>query len=161
VSRWSEEGGHELILELLVAATDDDLARVGGDTDRYDAEIRPGQTVEAMQFLQDRGVEPAIWKIEGLATREAAERIAAAARRDGRTAQCIVLGRHAPTDRLNEWLRIAAPVEGFLGFAIGRSIWWDVLEARLAGEIDEADARRRVAENYAGFVRVYLEALGG
>ncbi|HEY0374078.1 MAG TPA: DUF2090 domain-containing protein [Amnibacterium sp.] len=161
VSAWSAEGGHDLILELLVAATDDDLAKVGGDTERYDAEIRPGLTVQAMEFLQDHGVEPAIWKIEGLATREAAERIAATARRDGRSAQCIVLGRHAPTEQLDEWLRIAAPVEGFLGFAIGRSIWWDVLEGRLSGELDEAAARRRIAEHYTGFVRTYLAALDG
>ncbi|HEV7623303.1 MAG TPA: DUF2090 domain-containing protein [Amnibacterium sp.] len=161
VSAWATAGRRGLILELLVAATDDDLAKVDGDTDRYDAEVRPGLTVQVMEFLQDHGVEPAIWKIEGLATREAAERIAAAARRDGRAARCIVLGRHAPAERLNEWLRIAAPVEGFLGFAIGRSIWWDVLEGRLSGELDEAEARRRIAERYAGFVRTYLDALGG
>jgi 5-dehydro-2-deoxygluconokinase len=161
VSSWSTAGGHALILELLVPATDDDLAKVGGDTDRYDAEIRPDLTVQAMEFLQDHGVEPAIWKIEGLATREAAERIAATARRDGRSASCIVLGRHAPTEQLNEWLRIAAPVEGFLGFAIGRSIWWDVLESRLSGELDETAARQRIAESYTGFVRTYLDALGG
>jgi myo-inositol catabolism protein IolC len=64
-------------------------------------------------------------------------------------------------EQLDEWLRIAAPVEGFLGFAIGRSIWWDVLEDRLAGTIDEAEARRRIAANYSGFVRTYLDALGG
>jgi len=161
VSAWATAGSRALILELLVPATDDDLAKVDGDTGRYDAEIRPGLTVQAMEFLQDRGVEPSIWKIEGLASRESAERIAATARRDGRTAQCIVLGRHAPTEQLNEWLRIAAPVEGFLGFAIGRSIWWDVLEGRLSGDLDEAEARRRIAANYTGFVRTYLDALGG
>jgi myo-inositol catabolism protein IolC len=161
VSAWATAGGHALILELLVPATDDDLAKVDGATDRYDAEIRPGLTVQAMEFLQDRGVEPAIWKIEGLASPESAERIVVAARREGRTAQCIVLGRHAPAEQLNEWLRIAAPVEGFLGFAIGRSIWWDVIEGRLSGALDEAEARRRIAANYTGFVRTYLDALGG
>jgi len=161
VSAWATAGGHALILELLVPATDDDLAKVDGNVDRYDDEIRPRLTVQAMEFLQDRGVEPAIWKIEGLARRESAERIAATARRDGRSAQCIVLGRHAPAEQLNEWLRIAAPVDGFLGFAIGRSIWWDVVEGRLAGELDEAEARKRIAANYTGFVRTYLDALGG
>ena len=161
VSAWATAGGRALILELLVPATEDDLAKVDGDADRYDAEIRPGLTVQAMEFLQDRGVEPAVWKIEGLASRESAERIAATARRDARRAQCIVLGRHAPAEQLNEWLRIAAPVDGFLGFAIGRSIWWDVIEGRLSGELDEAEARRRIAANYTGFVRTYLDAIGG
>ncbi|MDQ1513539.1 MAG: hypothetical protein QOC59_1381 [Microbacteriaceae bacterium] len=158
VSAWADRGAHELILELLVPATDENLASVGGDTDRYDREVRPGLTVEVLRYLQDRGVEPAIWKIEGLATREAAESVAQAARRDGRGAGCIVLGRHAPKEQLDEWLRTAAAVDGFIGFAIGRSIWWDVIEGRLSGDIGEDEARRRIADNFRGFVRTYLDA---
>lgn len=160
VSSWARKEGLQFIVELLVPATDEDDAAVGGDTDRYDREIRPGLTVRSMEFLQDRGVEPAIWKIEGLAAREDAERVAATARRDGRDGRCIVLGRHAPTAQLDEWLRVAAPVEGFVGFAIGRSNWWDALEDRLAEKIDEATARRQVADNYTHFVRTYLDARG-
>ena len=158
VSAWAAEGGHDLILELLVPATDDDLAKVDGDTDRYDRELRPDLTVRIIEYLQERGVEPAIWKIEGLDRREDAELVAATARRDGRHASCIVLGRHAPKEQLDEWLRVAAPVEGFVGFAIGRSTWWDALEGRLSGDLDEDAVRAQVAEHYAGFVRTYLEA---
>ena len=161
VSAWAARGGRSFLLELLVPATDADSAQVGGDTDRYDREIRPDLTVRSIAFLQDRGVEPAIWKIEGLAKREDAERVVAAARRNGRDASCIVLGRHAPKEQLDEWLRVAAPVEGFVGFAIGRSIWWDALEARIAGNLDEAGARAQIAKNYAGFVRTYLDAQSG
>jgi myo-inositol catabolism protein IolC len=160
ISSWARRAGLDFIVELLVPATDEDSAKVDGDTDRYDRELRPGLTVSSIEFLQDHGVEPAIWKIEGLAQREDAERIAAAARRDGRDGRCIVLGRHAPTEQLDEWLRVAAPVEGFVGFAIGRSNWWDALEARLAEQIDEATARKQVADNYTHFVRTYLDARG-
>jgi 5-dehydro-2-deoxygluconokinase len=158
VSAWAEHASRPLIVELLVGATDEQLAKVGGDTARYDREVRPGLTVEIIEFLQDHGVEPAIWKIEGLDRREDAERVAAAARRDGRHASCIVLGRHAPKEQLDEWLRVAAPVEGFAGFAIGRSTWWDALEGRLSGKLHEDEVRAQVAENYAGFVRTYLDA---
>ncbi|GAA4745707.1 hypothetical protein GCM10025783_16970 [Amnibacterium soli] len=158
ISAWARKAGLEFIVELLVPAGDDDLAEVDGDTDRYDREIRPGLTVRAIEYLQDHGVEPAIWKIEGLAQREDAERVAAAARRDGRDARCIVLGRHAPQEQLDEWLRVAAPVEGFIGFAIGRSVWWDALEGRLAEDLDEAAARKQVADNYTHFVQTYLAA---
>lgn len=156
ISSWAKKEGREFIVELLVPATDDDEAKAGGDTDRYDREIRPGLTLEAIDYLQGHGVEPAIWKIEGLAERDDAQRIAELTlRRDGR---CIVLGRHAPKEQLDEWLRVAAPVEGFVGFAIGRSNWWDALEDRIAEKIDEATARKRIADNYSGFVRTYLEA---
>jgi myo-inositol catabolism protein IolC len=160
ISAWAKHAGLEFIVELLVPAGDDDLAEVGGDTDRYDREIRPELTVRAIEYLQDHGVEPSIWKIEGLAQREDAERVAAAARRDGRDARCIVLGRHAPQEQLDEWLRVAAPVEGFIGFAIGRSIWWDALEGRLAERLDEATARKQVADNYTHFAQTYLAARG-
>jgi myo-inositol catabolism protein IolC len=160
ISAWATHEARDLIVELLVPATDADLAKVDGDTDRYDRELRPDLTVQAIEFLQDHGVEPAIWKIEGLARREDAERIAAVARRGGRDARCVVLGRHAPQEQLDEWLRVAAPVDGFIGFAIGRSIWWDALQGRLSGELDEAAARELVAANYAHFARVYQDARG-
>ncbi len=160
ISAWAKQAGREFIVELLVPATDEDSAKVDGDTDRYDREIRPDLTVRAIEYLQDHGVEPAIWKIEGLAQREDAERVAGAARRDGREARCIVLGRHAPQEQLDEWLRVAAPVDGFAGFAIGRSNWWDALEGRIDGELSEDEARKRIADNYTHFVRTYLDARG-
>ncbi|GAA2754160.1 2-deoxy-5-keto-D-gluconate 6-phosphate aldolase domain-containing protein [Amnibacterium kyonggiense] len=160
ISSWARREGKAFIVELLVPATDDDLAKVDGDTDRYDREIRPDLTVSALEFLQDHGVEPAIWKIEGLARREDAERIAATARRDGRDGRCIVLGRNAPQEQLDEWLRVAAPVEGFIGFAIGRSNWWEALEGRLDGSLDDDAARRQIAEHYTHFVRTYVDARG-
>ncbi len=160
VSAWATKEDHELIIELLVPATDDDLAKVDGDTGRYDRELRPGLTVTALEFLQDHGVEPVIWKIEGLDSSEDAERVAATARRDGRAASCIVLGRHAPQEQLDEWLKVAAPVEGFVGFAIGRSNWWDALEDRVHGKIDEDGARKAIAANYTHFVHTYMDARG-
>jgi 5-dehydro-2-deoxygluconokinase len=158
ISAWAKQADRAFIVELLVGATDEDMAKVDGDTDRYDKEIRPDLTVQVIEFLQDHGVEPAIWKIEGLAQREDAERVAAAARRGGREGRCIVLGRHAPQEQLDEWLRVAAPVEGFVGFAIGRSNWWDALEGRLDGSLDEDAVREQVAANYTHFVHTYLDA---
>jgi 5-dehydro-2-deoxygluconokinase len=160
ISAWAKQADRAFIVELLVGATDEDMAKVDGDTDRYDKEIRPDLTVQVIEFLQDHGVEPAIWKIEGLAQREDAERVAAAARRGGREGRCIVLGRHAPQEQLDEWLKVAAPVEGFVGFAIGRSNWWDALEGRLDGSLDEDAVRKQVAANYTHFVQTYLAARG-
>ncbi|RFA21773.1 2-deoxy-5-keto-D-gluconate 6-phosphate aldolase domain-containing protein [Subtercola boreus] len=158
VSAWAREVGRPLILELLVPATDADKAATGGDTDRYDSERRPGLTVEVMEYLQDAGVSPSFWKIEGLETTSAAESVARTAVRGGRDARCIVLGRHAPTQRLDRWLDIAAPVDGFAGFAIGRSIWWDALLDHLDGRATEGEARARIRDAYLGFAKDYLKA---
>ena len=53
---------------------------------------------------------------------------------------------------------MAAPVEGFIGFAIGRSIWWDALKGFLAGDIEREAASDTIADNYLRFIKVYDEA---
>ncbi|MEO6117286.1 MAG: DUF2090 domain-containing protein [Pseudolysinimonas sp.] len=158
VSTWAHRASRPLIVELLVPATDADLASVGGDALRYDAEVRPRLTVQVIHELQDAGVEPALWKIEGLETTDDARTVAVAARRGGRDARCIVLGRHAPADRLDHWLDAAAPVADFVGFAIGRSIWWDALSDHLAGSIDESETQRRIAASYLQYANDFLAA---
>jgi myo-inositol catabolism protein IolC len=66
-----------------------------------------------------------------------------------------VLVRGASTEKVNHWLEQAAPVDGFIGFAIGRSIWWDALKAFLADELTRDAAATQIAENYLHFVGVY------
>jgi myo-inositol catabolism protein IolC len=158
VSAWAAETRHHLIIELLVPPTDDDLKSVGGDEKRYDDELRPKLTLTVIEFLQDHGADPAIWKVEGMDTTDAAAAVAELARRGGREADCIVLGRHAPKEDLDRWLDIAAPLPGYVGFAIGRSIWWDPLADHYAGTIGADVARHRISENYLYFARRYLEA---
>jgi 5-dehydro-2-deoxygluconokinase len=161
VSAWAKATGRALILELLVPAADADKAATGGDARRYDDEQRPGYTVTVMEYLQDRGVEPAIWKVEGLDAHDAAVAVAATAARGGRTARCIVLGRHAPHDALDHWLQVAAPVPGWVGFAIGRSIWWDALHAHLHHFSTAGETRHRVCAAYLDYANYYLSARDG
>jgi myo-inositol catabolism protein IolC len=161
VSDWSARGGRPLMVELLVPANPTDLAAVDADTGRYNREVRPRLTVEAIEYLQDRGVAPAFWKVEGLDAPEDAAAIVAAARRGGRGAECIVLGRHASHDDLDDWLQVAAPVPGFTGFAIGRSIWWDPLHARLHHRSTASETRRRIMSRYVDFAMYYLDARDG
>ncbi|MEJ1229423.1 MAG: DUF2090 domain-containing protein [Galbitalea sp.] len=160
VSDWASETRHHLIVELLVPATDADLASVAGQKKRYDDELRPRLTLEVIAFLQDHGADPAIWKVEGMDRAADAAAVAELARRDGRTADCIVLGRHASKEDLDRWLDAAAPLPGYVGFAIGRSIWWDPLADHLAGTISSDAARARIAENYLYFAHAYLKARG-
>jgi myo-inositol catabolism protein IolC len=161
VSAWAVAAGRSLIIELLVPGTDADLGATGGSQDRYDDELRPGHTLKVMEYLQDWGVSPAIWKVEGLDRHDDAVAVAAMAVRGGRQARCIVLGRHAPRDKLDHWLQVAAPVPGWTGFAIGRSIWWDALHAHLRQHCTAAEARRRIAAAYLDYARYYLSARDG
>jgi 5-dehydro-2-deoxygluconokinase len=156
---WLHEHDRKFLFELLVPAEEEQLAAVGGDTDRYDAELRPELMRRTIAELQDAGVEADIWKIEGVDTREDCERIAAQARAGGRDGVvCVVLGRGADDDKVDHWLRQGAPVDGYVGFAIGRSIWGGPLTGFLEDSLSREEAAAKVADNFLRFVEVYEAA---
>jgi myo-inositol catabolism protein IolC len=161
VSDWAAANDRALIVELLVSAGATDLAAAGGAVAGDDATLRAEHTVQVIEYLQDHGVTPALWGVEGLERHDDAVAIAAVARRGGRAADCIVLGRHASRDQLDHWLQVAAPIPGFTGFAIGRSIWWDQLHAHLHHRGTAAGARSRITTAYLDFVRYFLDARDG
>ncbi len=154
---WLHANDRRFLFELLVPATDAQLASVGGDTDRYDTELRPELMRRAIEAIQNYGVEVDVWKIEGVDEQSDAAMLAEQTRsgegREGVT--CVLLGRGASTEKVEQWLEAASPVEGFIGFAIGRSIWWDALKGFLANELSREAAAAQIADNYLHFVRVY------
>jgi myo-inositol catabolism protein IolC len=154
---WLHANGRKFLFELLVPATDGQLESVGGDTDRYDVELRPELMRRAISDIQEFGIEVDIWKIEGVDAREddvmLAEQARSGAGREGVT--CVVLGRGASTEKVEQWLEAAATVDGFIGFAIGRSIWWDSLKGYLSKELERSAAASQIADNYLHFVQVY------
>ena len=159
LSEWLHEHDRRFLFELLVPAEEAQLASVDGDADRYDAELRPELMRRAIAELQEAGVEADIWKIEGVDARADCERIAAQCRAGGRDGVvCVVLGRGADDDKVDHWLRQAAPVEAYVGFAIGRSIWGDPLAGFIDGSLSREDAATQVADNYLRFIEVYTSA---
>ncbi|HEY3960242.1 MAG TPA: DUF2090 domain-containing protein [Solirubrobacteraceae bacterium] len=159
LSDWLHQHERKFLFELLVPAEPAQLESVGGDSDRYDAELRPELMRRAISAIQDAGIEVDIWKIEGVDERADCEMLVAQARSGGRDGVvCVVLGRGADDDKVDQWLGAAAPVDGFVGFAIGRSIWWDPLKSYIDGKIDRAAGAQKIAENYLRFVQVYERA---
>jgi myo-inositol catabolism protein IolC len=153
--------GVPLLYELLVPATDEQRAAAGGETDAYDRDLRPDLVIQVIADNQAAGVEPAIWKVEGLETAEAARAVVSQIRIGGRDDVCaIVLGRDAPAARLDHWLAVAAPVDGFVGFAIGRSIWEDPIADHNRGTASEDKTASQIAERYLEFARQYCAASG-
>jgi myo-inositol catabolism protein IolC len=159
LSDWLGAHDRKFLFELLVPAEEAQLQAVDGDTDRYDAELRPELMRRTIAALQDAKLEVDIWKIEGVDERSDCEMLVAQARSGGRDGVvCVVLGRGADDAKVDQWLQAAAPVDGFVGFAIGRSIWWNPLKAYVDGKIDRAAGARKIAENYLRFVAVYERA---
>jgi myo-inositol catabolism protein IolC len=157
---WLHANDRKFLFELLVPAEDAQLESVGGDADRYDAELRPELMRRVIEHYQNEGVEVDIWKIEGVDTQADAQMLSDQARKgEGReNVKSVLLGRGASDDKVDHWLREAAPVDGFIGFAIGRSIWWDALKGFLDKSMSRDEASDQIAEKYLRFVKVYDEA---
>jgi len=161
LSDWLKEHERKFLFELLVPAEPFQLESVGADSARYDGELRPELMRRAIAEIQDVGIEVDVWKIEGVDERSDCEMLVAQARSGGRDGVvCVVLGRGADDAKVDHWLAQAAPVEGFVGFAIGRSIWWDPLKAYVDGKIERVAGARKIAQNYLRFVQVYERAEG-
>jgi myo-inositol catabolism protein IolC len=161
LSDWLKEHDRKFLFELLVPAEAAHLQSVAEDADRYDTELRPELMRRAIAEIQDYGIDVDIWKIEGVDERSDCEMLVAQARSGGRDGVvCVVLGRGANDDKVDQWLQAAAPVDGFVGFAIGRSIWWDPLKAYVDGKIERSAGASKIAENFLRFVKVYERAEG-
>jgi 5-dehydro-2-deoxygluconokinase len=147
------------MFELLVPAERAQLDRLKDDRKGYDLELRPKLMVETLQQLQDAGVEPDVWKIEGPERSEDCEKIVATAHSGGRDkVGCIILGRGEDDEKVHEWLATAAGVKGFIGFAVGRTDFWDALVNYRAGKITHDDAVARIALRYENFVGIFEKA---
>ena len=161
LSDWLHSKQRKFLFELLVPAETAQLQLLEGSTERYDSELRPDLMRRAIAEIQDAGIEVDIWKIEGVDERSDCEMLAAQARTGGRDGVvCVVLGRGADDAKVDHWLQQAAPVDGFVGFAIGRSIWWNPLKEYVNGKIERSVGAQRIAANYLRFVEVYKRAEG-
>ncbi|HET9377615.1 MAG TPA: DUF2090 domain-containing protein, partial [Chthoniobacterales bacterium] len=147
------------MFELIVPAEKAQLDRVNGDKHAYDVEIRPGLMAQVIEELQDAGVEPDVWKIEGLDQRKDCERIVATARRNNRDkVGCIILGRGEDDKKVNEWLTTAATVPGFIGFAVGRTVFWEPLVAWREKKTTREEAVSEIARRYQKLVETFEKA---
>lgn len=153
---WLHERDRVFLFELLVPATDAQLELVDGNGDAYDTEIRPYLMLQSIAELQDAGVEPDIWKIEGLDRAIDCDLVARLIRRGGREhVTAVVLGRGANAERVEHWLRAGSHTPGYAGFAIGRTIWWHGIESFKNGKVTRDEAIADIAARYRHFIDVY------
>ena len=162
LSDYLHQSGRLFMFELLVPPEPAQLKRVKDDKKAYDLELRPVLMVQALEELQDAGIEPDVWKIEGLDRRQDCEKVVAAARRGGRDqVGCIVLGRGEDDKKVREWLVTAARVPGFIGFAVGRTTFWDPLVDWRAQKMTREQAVKEIARRYRQWVDVFEKAHAG
>jgi myo-inositol catabolism protein IolC len=159
LSDYLHKSGRLFMFELLVPPQPAQLQRLGDDKKAYDLKLRPTLMVQAIHELQDSGVEADVWKIEGIEQKEDCQKVVAAARRAGRDkVGCIILGRGEDDQKVRQWLATAAEVPGFIGFAVGRTTFWDALVDYRAQKITRDQAVARIAASYRTWVDLFERA---
>lgn len=159
LSRWLRRHDRKFLFELLVPPTTAQLDRFDGHQRDYDRQLRPQLVIEVIRAMQQADVEPDVWKIEGLDDHRSCEAVVAQARSGGRdSVTCIVLGRGADEPQVIEWIKIGAAVEGFDGFAVGRTLWQEALRDFLAGHATRGEAVDRMASRYKDVIDAYRSA---
>jgi myo-inositol catabolism protein IolC len=159
LSEWLRANDARLLLELIVPAEPRQLEQVDGDPGRYVTEVRPALMRRAISELQAAGIEADVWKIEGIDRRDDCAMVAEQARAGGRDrVGCVLLGQGASTATVEHWLRTGAGVPGYLGFAIGRTLWWDPISRYRDGALTREDAAREISARYRRAIDVYQGA---
>ena len=148
---------NRFMFELLVQGTDEQLDKAGSK-DVYDQEIRPDLMVATIKEIQDAGVNPDLWKLEGLNSAEKMQKVADQVTAGNPDARIIILGRGESAEKAEHWLKVGAEVDAAIGFAVGRTIFKSPLEEFSAGKISKDDAINKISENYSFFVDVWKKA---
>ncbi len=159
LSDYTHKTHRKFMFELLVPATAAQLKQCNGATATFDTTMRPKLMTESMAQLQREGIEPDVWKLEGIETAADSKLVAQQARVGGRDyVGVIVLGRGENAEKVRLWLTVAAQTPGLIGFAVGRTVFWDALKAVKDGSLSREKASKQIAENYAGFCDLWLKA---
>lgn len=156
LSDYLQQTKKPFLFELIVPAAPAQLAELGGSKEAYDKELRPKLMVESMEEIQAAGVEPSVWKLEGVDKPESAKAVVAQAQKNGRKAGVITLGRGESKEQVQKWLTVGAKIQGIIGFAVGRTIFWQPLSDHRTGKISRSQAVENIASNYAEFSSLWL-----
>ena len=157
VSDFISGNNLKLLIEPLVIATKEQLESCGNDRHKFDVEMREGLTIRMIEEFYNFGIGVDVWKIEGFEKKESYEKIVEAARKEGRSnVGVIILGRNETKDKVKEWLIAGNSVNGVIGFAVGRTVFWEPLVLYRDQKISRDEAISMIAKEYFEMYRVFL-----
>jgi myo-inositol catabolism protein IolC len=164
LSDYCHENNHKFLLEVLIIPTENQLKETGSQLG-FDRKLRPVLAVEVVKDFQDFGIEPDIWKLEGFDQEQDYKEVIKMIKRDGReNVNLIVLGRGAREEEVERWLEVGSKeevfetgrkVEGVIGFAVGRTVFWQAIEKFHKGEIGKAEVIQTVSANFQNLYKIF------
>jgi myo-inositol catabolism protein IolC len=156
LSNYCHEKNYKFLLELLIPPVDLQLKEVNGNNDLYDLRVRPNLTARAIEELQNSNIEPDVWKIEGMENEDSYKIVALQAKKEGRNdVGIVILGRAENQDKVEKWIRLGKKINGIIGFAIGRTIFWEPLTDYKNGKIEKEVAINTISNNFLHFYDIF------
>ena len=159
--RYNPTGDKELNLRQIVRLkTINEFCRENHYKFLFELLVHPPSDARIMQAsikeLQDNGIEPDVWKLEGVEDFDELKAVVEQTRSQGRqNVGVVVLGRGESEEKVRLWLTVAAKIPGVVGFAVGRTIFKQALLDYHQGAVKREEAARVIAQNYKSFVDLF------
>jgi 5-dehydro-2-deoxygluconokinase len=147
---WCRGAGKPLVVEILVA-------RRGEPEDDFEAIGRPAMLAGFIAEAYRRALTPEFWKVEGTLSPDGARTIDAAIAANAACRQ-IILGKAADLATIDRWFAAAAASPTAVGFAIGRSVFWEPSAAFLSGSRTADRAAADICANYLQLVDAWQQS---
>ncbi len=148
--------GFKFLLEVLIISTKSQGEIVNNSKEEFDKALRPHLTIRMIKELQTAGVEPDVWKLEGFDTAEEYKQIVEAARANGRSnVGLVILGRGENEEKVNEWLKVGKYVVGVIGFAVGRTVFWQAILDFRSNVKTREEAVDAISQNFTNFYKIF------
>jgi len=155
LNNWCKDNDYQFLLEMLVPATDTQLASVDNEVTRFNNELRPRLALKAISELQNAGVKPNIWKIEGFDSSNDYKNTIGEIKKNNPETKMIILGRGENPTQVEKWLTAGKNIPGVIGFAIGRTIFQNSILDFFSKKITAEVATDQICNNYLYFYQVF------
>jgi len=155
---YSRNNNYKFLLEVLINPTKNQLSLADNDEKKYDEKIRPKLATEVIKELQIAGIEPDVWKMEGINNKNDYVLLVEAARNgDRNNVGIVILGRAADKNQVEKWITKGADVEGVIGFAVGRTVFEEPIQKFFKNIITKDRAISEISKNYYHFYKVFTD----
>ena len=114
--------------------------------------------VSAIDVLREKGIEPDVWKLEGMENKSDYESVIAKIQQDNRqNVGLVILGRGESKEKVEQWINAGKGVKGVIGFAVGRTMFAQPLISYKNGKIDKEKLIAEISSNYQYLYKLFIK----
>lgn len=106
--------------------------------------------------LRQYNIEPDVWKLEGMENKVDYIKVVEKIKEGERTnVGLVILGRGENKEKVEEWINAGKEVKGVIGFAVGRTVFWEPLVNFKNGKISKEETISQIANNFKHFYDIF------